>query len=1083
MILTCFRRGIGSLIFLGLAGVATAAELPTTKNEPVKSQPTAILFLSWQPALDKTYADKLAARGYVATKANSMDPLAPDFLKQFNVFVLDEVPDISYEDNKPDRMANYHNNMRVIKQAVEAGAGLLTYTAGGGGWVAGWNQEMKSYGIAALHRGVYDASVGGTAPWKGYVETSYGWTKNLSTNSPVTTGLQRIYYPMGELNGTGVFPTMPLVCDTNWTPLVKTMAGARLTLFNPPGVALVFEPTPPQTYPICAVRNVGKGRVSALTIAPEFTHRYGYGDRQVWFEENLGNLDGTLLEKGDGVVKSDAGEFLFRLYAWLAGDSAQAGFGGYVAGTPVVKLASEPPPPLTNAPPLQQFKALIGVRSKISNGTGTVAECARAARQAGYSLLAFTETFAQLDQKMWDDYVAQCEASSDETLTVLPGFEIQDVEGSHFLFIAPPFYPHPSWLTDDGKRLINPYTLNFYYYKHLIVLHRPESSAMPTERLKHFQGLSVYTYRDNKLVDNSLGAFTWEVQSASFPIPIVVHEIYSPGEIAEAVHTGFQQYMPEAPTAAVAVNKFCRQGINNLSHPMISGGPSIAPLLVVGTNDPNARLENKAEKTFQLDVHVTSETPLKTVTLYNGYTPVRRWLTTGKEFQAAPNFPFSHQYGFWVLAEDSAGHQAIRSMFWVAPALWPGVFRCTDRQNWLGHLAMYYTGAFLPFGGAYDSLRMPIKGTDESNGLFHQIPGTSMAEKMSIPFTGNDVAITDFILEDKYVEATFAQVGLSMLPSRASKPSSVYSGRVRYYCFTQSTLGEPWVGLIDYDLTLKRAVEPLDPAGLFPMIAATHGTVFCAWDGTKFTTNATTKEHSPLVAMPRGSLGGGIIPLDDGFAMLNGHFGRILPGTPDYLPAGTRLTGRYLVAGRSNSVGSYDKVTKNFETAPPTWLKAMGFAGETPYQLVLTRGKLGSIGFLAPITPEQNGVAGEVQRKAEIPYQLPLQITGLNPRWVAGSWRDGAPIQYTGVFEQTAWPRLDVSRTGKFFAGNLLTADNPNLVLAIAKWDAEAICAEVHNPTSAPITATVSTPAEITGYKACKQTITVAAGSTVFAGD
>jgi len=1072
---TVFRCGLVGMILLGLALAVKAAEVPA-----VNAKPTAVLFLSWAPSLDKTYAEKLAARGFVATKANYFEPLAPEFLKQFNVFVLDEVPDISYEDKYPDKIVNYHNNMRVIKQAVEDGAGLLTYPAGAGVWLAGWNQEMKSYGVSVLHRGVYDASVGGLAPWKGYVESSFGWTRNINTNSPVTVGLQRIYYPMGELNGTGIFPTMPLVCDTNWTPLVKSMAGARLTLFNPPGVALVYEPTPPQAYTICAVRNVGKGRVSALTIGPQFTHRYGYGDRQVWFEENLGKLDGTLLEKGDGVVKSDDGELLFRLYGWLAGDSAQAGFGGYVAGTPVVKLEIEPPVAVTNAPPLQQFKALIGVRSKISTGTGTVAECARAARQAGYSLLAFTETFEQLDQKMWDDYVAQCEANSDATLTVLPGFEIQDVEGSRYLFIAPPFCPHPSWLTDDGKRLINPYTLNFYYYKHLVVLHRPESCAIPTERLKHFQGLSVYTYRDNKLVDNSLGAFTWEVQSASFPIPIVVHEIYSPAEIAEAARTGFQQYMPEAPTATVAVNKFCRQGINNLTHPMISGGPSIAPLRVAGTDDPNLRAENKAEQTFRLEVNITSETPLKTVTLYNGYTPVRRWAATGKEFKAAPVFPYSHQYGFWVLAEDAAGRQAIRSMFWVAPALWPGVFRCTDRQNWLGHLAMYYTGAFLPFGGAYHSLRMPIKGTDESNGLFHQIPGTSMAEKMNIPFTCNDVAITDFILEDKYVEATFAQVGLSMLPSRASKPSAIYSGRVRYYCFTQSLPAEPWVGLVDYDLTLKRAVEPLDPAGLFPAIDSTHGNVFCAWDGTKFTTNAIGKA---MVALPRGALGGGIIPLDDGFALLNGHFGRVLPGAPDYLPAGTRITGRYLVAGRSNSVGSYDKATKNFETAPQAWLKAMGFAGETPYQLVMTRGKLGSIGFMAPITPEQYGVAGEVRRTAEIPYQLPIQITGLNPRWVAGSWRDGEHIQYTGVFEQTAWPRLDVSHAGKFFAGNLLTADNPNLVLSVAKWDAQAITVEIHNPTSAPITATVTTPSEITGYKAFKQTVTVPAGTSVFAGD
>ena len=185
----------------GVALAVNATELPA-----VKAQPTAVLFLSWAPSLDKTYAEKLAARGFVATKANYFEPLAPDFLKQFNVFVLDEVPDISYEDKYPDKMANYHNTMRVIKQAVEAGAGLLTYPAGDGGWVAGWNQEMKSYGVTVLHRGVFDASVGGLAPWKGYVETSYGWTKNLSTNSPVTAGgICRAITPLTEVSLTTMF--------------------------------------------------------------------------------------------------------------------------------------------------------------------------------------------------------------------------------------------------------------------------------------------------------------------------------------------------------------------------------------------------------------------------------------------------------------------------------------------------------------------------------------------------------------------------------------------------------------------------------------------------------------------------------------------------------------------------------------------------------------------------------------------------------------------------------------------------------------------------------------------------------------
>ena len=165
--------------------------------------------------------------------------------------------------------------------------------------------------------------------------------------------------------------------------------------------------------------------------------------------------------------------------------------------------------------------------------------------------------------------------------------------------------------------------------------------------------------------------------------------------------------------------------------------------------------------------------------------------------------------------------------------------------------------------------------------------------------------------------------------------------------------------------------------------------------------------------------------------------------------------------------------------------QAMGFAGATPYRLALTRGKLEKIEFLAAVTPEHYGVAGDVAQAANIPYQVPLQIRGLNPRWPAGLWQDGGRVTFTGVFdiEQTAWPRLDVGKPGKFYAGNLLVADNPHLTLGLARWDDKGITVELHNSTAEPIEATVSTPPEITGYKTFRRKVTVPAGTTVYVAE
>ena len=188
------------------------------------------------------------------------------------------------------------------------------------------------------------------------------------------------------------------------------------------------------------------------------------------------------------------------------------------------------------------------MHSAYSDGQGTVAEYAKAARGAGYSLLVFTENFEKLPRKQWEALVADCQKNSTANFICMPGWEIKDPDGNRFLHLTPSMYPHPAWLTDDGMRLASPYAANFESCGHLLVAHRPDSCPLPPERLKHFQGVSVFTYRGDKLVDNSLNAFTWEVMAGSFPVPIVVHETFGPAEVALAAKTGYQQYTEESDT-------------------------------------------------------------------------------------------------------------------------------------------------------------------------------------------------------------------------------------------------------------------------------------------------------------------------------------------------------------------------------------------------------------------------------------------------------------------------------------------------------------------------------------------------------
>ena len=279
--------------------------------------------------------------------------------------------------------------------------------------------------------------------------------------------------------------------------------------------------------------------------------------------------------KGDGTVPSDTGKLLSAMYRWLAGESGSKGFGGYHTGEPLATLpvmrheiektftpvldfdTLQMPPSWKHtavavkvgndafwpeaADPrvpgaVQYFKALIGVHTALSDGKGSVADFAAAAQQAGYCCVAFTEDFARLTAQGYTQLSNECRANSTDTFKCLPGYEILDPTGNSYLIINAPHCPPASWLSADGKHLVKTQFPNILFGNNFVIAHRPESCPLPIERLKHFSGLSVFTYRGGKLIDNSLHAYDWQVMNGSNPIPVVVHEVFSPAEVAASRH-------------------------------------------------------------------------------------------------------------------------------------------------------------------------------------------------------------------------------------------------------------------------------------------------------------------------------------------------------------------------------------------------------------------------------------------------------------------------------------------------------------------------------------------------------------------
>jgi hypothetical protein len=194
-----------------------------------------------------------------------------------------------------------------------------------------------------------------------------------------------------------------------------------------------------------------------------------------------------------------------------------------------------------------------------------------------------------------------------------------------------------------------------------------------------------------------------------------------------------------------------------------------------------------------------------------------------------------------------------------------------------------------------------------------------------------------------------------------------------------------------------------------------------------------------------------------------------------------------------------------FVTVPPAeaelWLKLMGLRGTPPFALTVTQGKLIDLAYAAACTADPYGVAGRVEQpldakllagltmglvnrdkegesKALAEYRLPLTVAGVNYNWPAALVRDGAWVEEVSVFEGQAYARVDVTKTGAFYVGNVILADAPNLRIGLLRWTPDACEVELNNPTAADIAAAVWTAPEVKANHQGRAQVTVKAGTS-----
>jgi hypothetical protein len=1090
------------------------AGLPKPENKSGDRQAVNLLFLRGnveigfgQPIpIDEEYRTRLEARGFKISVARDFNPLSLDYLKQFNTVVwINPTPyNAGSRYFGPDswqggtHLWTVKKNAEILQEYVKLGGGLLINLGIeeiGMPVAKSHNTLLAPYKIKTACAQVRDKKheiefdrVGKRYP------IHMSWTESILKH-PATVGVKRIYYPAYTMRWDDNVTTLPLYPEAkSWKVLVKGMPSATASWYRgTPYETGHWKDVENRPVPgIVAVRNYKHGRVGVIGICHFHLFYYPFSAKKRHAECYFGPQNGNLMTNGYEGIPSDLERLLDNLYAWLAAPGARRGLG---AAAPQVTLAPIPKQPVPNVAevwadmdpmttgPVRPQKILIGAHSACSDGQGSVAEFAAAGKQAGYDIIAFTENYARTTDAKFAEFVEDCRKYSDKDIRLLPGIEIEDQYDNRFLVLAKDSAVRAhlraeSEAATPGRKLLWTGHLLIGMGEVLPAASRPQALAdrkrpnghLPHEFYSHCPGVPLATYRNGKPVDDGLPAYQWQAFNASVPIPLAVHEVFSPAEIARAATTGLQSYVNSDTPEHAAF--YFRQGHMSMGgNPMryyVSAGPAFDAIGLDDWQSPNWTLSIKAH----------AQAPITDCVVYDQRGVYRAFKPNSTQIDLTCSGGVGAQRWFLVKLTDARGNVAWSSPVRTLPER--AFVRCMDRQNWFSGLnfkCLTYTGRMrgLPKTG----VTLDFPGATEL---------TIPAPMLQLRYIGPGIVVSDYGF-NKTILPGADEPKMDSAPIFNVVDNAAYTGNLRHYFFPRGgrTGYTPELihGILDVELKQDIAVEAgkikRHESGIWPIVArigyVKRGVEYSYPEAATGQEIVRKIEPGESVDLPPGGMIRDFMTLTPLRLSPQGILG--FADSPDNRRRGRQLHAEYLI------------VAPKLASAAR---REMGFLGdERGFSLNLSQGHRSAGTTNEPhrlsceyLAEAQNyGMAGEVTfqdaPKWWTPFRaMPLWLSGCNPNWPVGLWRANlAQIQQYGIFEKMARGKLDITQKGPFYFGNLVTASNPDIKIAFAAaWTDTHARLDVHNPTNHPITCEIRSPQAISTKIRITKKVTLAAGQS-----
>jgi hypothetical protein len=318
----------------------------------------------------------------------------------------------------------------ALKRFVEEGGGLLLRPQGvryeSDQDDRFWNLVFEPLGLKYLGEGVYDK----TREYKSsFMNRRYFYTCAIDRH-PVTENVKCLYLPM---TGFAPFPGVPLLqYSSDWQVIVRGEPGARSYKTgvgqNPHFLNVDVEGSVAGALPVVAVRTLGKGRIVCWPVtAVDGGMNYG---NPLWPH--------VVEERGDPTSNRPSQGLLLakNAYRWLAEPAkgiAELGTYKIEPYKPATFPATVDWSTRRFGGPRRGIKGIVGARTAYSGGKGSVADYARAARQAGLSFIVFTDPLENLSKDGFQKLKADCAVASQAgDFFACPGYEFADGTGNRW---------------------------------------------------------------------------------------------------------------------------------------------------------------------------------------------------------------------------------------------------------------------------------------------------------------------------------------------------------------------------------------------------------------------------------------------------------------------------------------------------------------------------------------------------------------------------------------------------------------------------------------------------------------------------